>query len=235
MNEPELQRRYNEWHRERLAQSVASAEIDSRQLKFFEWLVGLVGAPAGGSLLDVACGQGDFLAYAASRGFEVSGIDLSDLAVTEARRRLPEAEIQVGSGEALPFENESFDVVTCLGSLEHFPDPIAGARELHRVLALHGTAIVYLPNLFFLGHVWFGIRHGIEPSEGGQSFSETFMSSQGWSRLLTEAGFTVRGYHPWNHIYASDKVSPAVKSVWNLVSRVLPRNAAYCFAFVCSR
>jgi SAM-dependent methyltransferase len=235
MRQTELQRRYNEWHRQRLAQDVAALEIDPRELRFFDWLLGLAPPRAGQSLLDVACGQGHFLAYAASRSLEVSGIDLSDLAVGEARKRLPEADIRVGAAESLPFEDESFDRVTCLGSLEHFPDPPAGAREMQRVLARGGTAIIYLPNLFFLGHVWLGLRHGIEPSEGGQGFSESFKSSQGWAELLSEAGFTVRDYHPWNYIYASEKVSPIVRSIWNLVSRVMPRNGAYCFAFVCSR
>ena len=47
---------------------------------------------------------------------------------------------------------------------------------------------MFVPNLFFLGHVWFGLRHGAQPSEGGQDFSETFRTSEGWRSLLEGSG-----------------------------------------------
>jgi SAM-dependent methyltransferase len=230
----QLQLRYNAWH-SRLGRSTVDAGPDPRQLPMFDWLLAMVGCQAGYSLLDVACGQGEFLAYAASRGLRVSGIDISDFAVDEARRRLPDADIRIGEGESLPFDDQSFDLVSCIGSLEHFPDPVSGAAEMRRVLRKDGSALIFVPNLFFLGHIWFGLRHGTQPTEAGQDFSETFLSSQGWGNLLSEAGFVVRDFHPWNQIYASERVSPAVKLVWNAVSRLVPRNGAYAFAFVCSR
>ena len=91
-----------------------------------------------------------------------------------------------------------------------------------------------MPNLFFLGHVWFGIRHGIQPSEGEQQFSERFLSSRGWMELLEGAGLRVDSWHPWNDIWASPKVGRATIGLWNLLARFAPRNAAYSFAFVCS-
>jgi SAM-dependent methyltransferase len=231
----ELQLRYNEWHRQRLEQPVDVAAIDPRQLEFFALVVDLLTKEAGGPLLDVASGQGQFLSYAASRGLEVSGVDISDVAVEEARRLVPEAVVEVGEAESLPFPDASFDYVTCLGSLEHFPDPLAAASEMSRVLRPDGTVLIFVPNLFFLGHLYFGLRHGVQPTEGGQGFSETYRTSGGWTDLLEEAGLTVREFHPWNHIYASQRVPPAVKALWNRLSRVVPRHGAYAFAFVCTR
>ncbi len=74
----------------------------------------------------------------------------------------------LGRRKSLPFDDESFDLVTCLGSLEHFPDPAASAKEMKRVLKPGGEALIFVPNLFFLGHIWFGLRHGTQPTEGGQ-------------------------------------------------------------------
>lgn len=230
---PELPDHYDRWHEERLA-SGAAPDLDPRELRFFEWLFGLLGAQERDRLLDVACGQGHFLAYARSRGLDVSGVDVSSVAVEAAKARVPEATVQVANAEQLPFADSSFDRVTCIGSLEHVPDPRAGAAEMGRVLRPGGTAVIFLPNLFFLGHVWFGLRRGTQPSEGGQAFSEMFLSSQGWKELLSEEGLEVRAFHPWNYIFASERVSPVMKKAWNVLSRFTPRHGAYAFAYVCT-
>lgn len=105
---------------------------------------------------------------------------------------------------------------------------------MRRVLRPAGTAVIFVPNLFFLGHIYFGLRHGTQPSEGGQGFSEMFLTSQGWSNLLAEAGFEVRRFESWNYIFASDRVSPLTKRLWNRISWLVPRHGAYAFAFVCT-
>ena len=164
---------------------------------------------------------------------DAAGVDVSEVAVEVARKRVPGATVLLGDGQRLPFDDSSFDRVTCIGSLEHFPDPSAGAAEMARVLRPDGQAVVFVPNLFFLGHVWFGVRHGTQPSEGGQAFSEVFLSSEGWTNLLKEAGLEVQSFHAWNFIFASERVRPVVKRAWNALSRFVPRHAAYAFAFVC--
>ena len=211
-----------------------SLDADPRVIRFYAWLFDLLQAEQNSCLLDVACGQGAFLAFAAERGLPVTGVDVSTVAVEAARARVPIATVLVSDGESLPFDDATFDRVTCIGSLEHFPDPGAGVAEMARVLRPGGMAVVFVPNLFFLGHVWFGLRHGTQPSEGGQAFSEVFLSSQGWKDLLTEAGLEVRGVHAWNYIFASERVRPAVKRAWNAMSRFVPRHGAYAFAFVCT-
>ena len=106
---------------------------------------------------------------------------------------------------------------------------------MRRVLDPGGHALVYLPNLYFIGHIYFGLRHGTQPSEGSQAFSETFRTSGGWGELLEEAGLSVLDFHPWNEIYASRKVRPVVQTAWNLMSRFIPKHGASSFAYVCSR
>ena len=222
---------YDSWHR----RHSTAPEIDPRALSFFDWVLDLAEPRARPRLLDVACGAGAFLCRAADRGFEVVGIDVSPTAIELARRRLPEAELHVGDAEQLPFSDSSFDLVTCLGSLEHFPSPERGAAEIARVMRADGQALVFVPNLFFLGHVWFGLRRGTQPSEGGQDFSETFRTSEGWRSLLEGAGLVVERWHPWNKIHASEKVSRTTMRLWNAVSPFVPRHGAYAFAYVCRK
>ena len=49
-----------------------------------------------GSVLDVACGTGTLLEMAGKKGLECYGIDLSEGMLAEAKRKVPEAEIQAG-------------------------------------------------------------------------------------------------------------------------------------------
>jgi SAM-dependent methyltransferase len=208
---------------------------DPRELKICNWILDLLAVERGASLLDVACGTGTFLEQARLRGLAVSGVDVSHVALEQAKTRIPDADLHEGRGEELPFADGAFDYVTCIGSLEHFPDPERGAGEMARVLKPGGRAVVYVPNLFFLGHVWFGLRHGTQPSEGNQQFSEQFLSSEGWRELLDRAGLHVDAWHPWNHIWATEKVGRSTMAVWNVIARFVPKNGAYSFAFVCSK
>jgi len=224
-----IREEYDRWH------SLAEETSDPGEERHHAWVLGLLAAPKGAALLDVACGRGGFLAYAAEQGLQVAGVDISPVAIEAAARRLgPEADLHVAPGESLPFADDSFAYLTCLGSLEHFADPLQGVREIARVLRPGGTALVLVPNLFFLGHVWFGLRHGTQPSEGEQDFSETFRSTQGWRQLLEEGGLEIRALHTWNHVFASPKVRPITMRIWNALARFVPTHGSLHLVFVCS-
>lgn len=67
---------------------------------------------AGDRLLDVACGSGLAIELAGVRGATGAGIDASSRLVAVARDRNPDCDIRVGNMEELPWEAETFDVVT---------------------------------------------------------------------------------------------------------------------------
>ncbi|MCU0504571.1 MAG: class I SAM-dependent methyltransferase [Chloroflexi bacterium] len=99
-------------------------------------------------LLEVACGSGIFLAEQAAHVRHVAGLDLSDIQVGIARRRLADriaagaAEIVKGDATALPWDDGRFSVVTCMGSMEAFPDPGRAVAEMYRVLRPGGRAVM---------------------------------------------------------------------------------------------
>lgn len=99
-------------------------------------------------LVEVACGSGVFLQKHAGHVKRVAGVDLSDIQVGLARRRLRgrisagTAEIVHGDAVALPWEDNTFTAAACLGSLEYFPDPAAVLREMQRVLQPGGRIVV---------------------------------------------------------------------------------------------
>jgi SAM-dependent methyltransferase len=97
-------------------------------------LLDAVRAGAGTRLLDVATGPGFLAAAAAERGAVVVGVDYSPAMVAIARQRYPGADFRAGNGEALEFEDGSFDAVTIAFGLLHMGDPELAIREAHRVL-----------------------------------------------------------------------------------------------------
>lgn len=226
---------YDEWY----VSPGSRYTIDRSESRFYHWIISLFGisrAVQGLKLLDMACGVGKFLSLAEEYGISTYGMDISPVAIYQAKQMASQTDLHVGDGEHLPYENESFDYVTNLGSLEHFPHPEKGASEITRVLKPDGLAVVYLPNEFFVGHIYMAFRYGIEPTEGEQTFSERFSTRLGWQSLLEQSGLKVVGVHKYNRIGATQKISPWLVMLYNLILRpFIPLNLSYCFAFVCRK
>jgi SAM-dependent methyltransferase len=88
---------------------------------------------AGQRVLDVGCGAGVFLELVAKRGAEPHGIDASEALIALAHERLPEADLRVGDMESLPYDDDSFDLVTGFTSFFFANDMVAALREAGRV------------------------------------------------------------------------------------------------------
>ena len=87
-------------------------------------------------VLDVGCGTGATLAAIATRRPDVRlrGIDLSPAMIDVARERLGDgADLRVCDAESLPFPDASVDLVTCVDSFHHYPQPHVALAEMHRV------------------------------------------------------------------------------------------------------
>jgi SAM-dependent methyltransferase len=100
----------------------------------------------GQRLLDVGCGVGLFLCAAEQRGALVAGTDTAVERLEIARWALPDADLRVGGlveqGDALPFDNGTFDVVTTGASLHNGTDRAAVLTELVRVVRPGGRVAV---------------------------------------------------------------------------------------------
>jgi SAM-dependent methyltransferase len=99
--------------------------------------------PSSPRILDAGCGSGRMLQELERYG-QVTGIELDPRAAEVARSR-GHGEVRVGSLEELPWEAESFDLITCLDVLEHTPDDRLTLTELRRVCAPGGWLLLTVP------------------------------------------------------------------------------------------
>ena len=115
-------------------------------LGFADELVQAAELSHGHRLLDVATGTGIVLRRARERhpGLgRATGLDLNASMLAVARQNSPpEVELVEGSALSMPFEDGSFDVLTCQQGVQFFPDRIQAFSEFHRVLADGGHAVV---------------------------------------------------------------------------------------------
>ena len=102
-----------------------------------------------GSVLDVGCGPGVMADALLEQRFRYSGIDISDGMIAECCAKYadrPGAEFAVADAQSLPFNEESFDVVLCLGALEYMPNVDQAMHEMVRVLTRDGTLVFSMLN-----------------------------------------------------------------------------------------
>lgn len=99
----------------------------------------------GDRVLDVACGTGLVAREAAKRvaaASQVTGLDLNEGMLAVARRIRPEIDWRLGDALELPFDDESYDVVTCQFALMYFPDRLSALNEMLRVLKPTGRLAI---------------------------------------------------------------------------------------------
>ena len=107
----------------------------------------LASLPPSPSIVDVATGPGTLALLAAGEGATVSAIDFSPAMIANLRRRAKElglsiADVRIGDGQDLPYDDNTFDGAFSMVGLIFFPDRAAGFRELHRVLRPGRCAVV---------------------------------------------------------------------------------------------
>lgn len=189
---------------------------------------------SGEQVLDVACGLGGWLRTCSSRGAQVAGIDLSAVAIEQARQGFDAAELHVGEAETLPFDDDRFDLVTCLGSLEHFIDPERALREMVRVARPDGRFVLLVPNADFLTR-----KLGLFGGTYQKDAMEVVRTLEEWDALFKAAGLRVerrwRDLHVLSHswIFRNGLVAAVPRLLQALALCVWPLRWQYQVYHLC--
>lgn len=146
------------------------------------------GAVTGRLVLDVGCGDGDFLLAARKAGWSVVGTERGErLSEIKLLKVLPDlASVKAEFGES------SFDAVTCWHTLEHFYDPSAVLLEIRKLLKSDGVVLIAVPD-FGGWQSRFFRQHWLHLDVPRHLWHLTTNSLQG---LLNKCGFRVkRSWH----------------------------------------
>ncbi len=137
----EVSERAEQWGRLWGSRATDWDMTEAQQVPTYEAALDRIGIGSGQKVLDLGCGTGMFLRLAADRGAETFGLDASEALLELAGERAPEADLRLGDMEALPYEDDSFDVVTGFSSFFFAVDMVAALREAGRV-AKPGAPVV---------------------------------------------------------------------------------------------
>lgn len=173
--------------------------IRACQEELYRWRATRTASPL--RMLDVGCGTGTLLAMTArDAGIELLvGLDYSATMIRKAAEKAERLGLAsklravVGDAERLPFQDESFDVLTCCNSFHHYPDQASAVAEFRRVLRKGGLMVLidgFRDNV--IGWVIFDVFvEKIEKHVHHVSWSEA-------RRLAEEAGFSQVGQRKLN-------------------------------------
>jgi ubiquinone/menaquinone biosynthesis C-methylase UbiE len=202
-------------------------------------MLSLLKVQPGQSLADIGCGLGYTLDMAAERGLNAVGIDISVVALQQAKKenRYP-TNVLLGEAEHLPFPKFAFDYVMILGSLEHFLDLPSAVREAARILKPEGRAAILVPNSHHIRSVYNVYKHG-EVVSDAQDF-ERVATRKEWERLFYTNGLNILSVHKYDigMARAQKKGSELFWYFYNIMFRLLgnrwiPLNLTYTFIFIC--
>lgn len=166
--------------------------------------------PGHNRLLDVGCGNGEFLLRARSQGWDVTGLDLDEAALSHAKA----AGLNVIRGDTTDaaFELAGFDAITCHQVIEHSHEPLEFLKTLHGWLRPGGTLWIGTPNIAADLHRRFGRDwYPLHPPQ-----HLTVFHPEALIRLMQHAGFRQialrpRGYNETHY----DRISTEIASPTN--------------------
>jgi len=147
MGSPDVARNRAFWdeqsdeYQRRNAEFIAHPDVRWGLWQITDAELGALGAVAGKNVLELGCGAGQFGAALARAGARVTGLDVSPRQLEHARASGVEFPLVLGSADALPLPDASFDLVVADHGANRFVDPYAFVPEVARVLRPGGLFV----------------------------------------------------------------------------------------------
>lgn len=128
----------------------------------------LEGKISGRNLLDIGCGLGFLMKICQDNGWQVQGVDISDIAVEYARDTLG-LSVELKRIEDVDFGGRKFNLILALGLLEHLEQPVEFIKRCYNLLEENGVLLIEAPNFgsifrkitrrFWVGFTPYRIQH----------------------------------------------------------------------------
>jgi len=148
--------------------------------------------PCGCAAVDIGCGDGYFSGKLRRLGYEVSGIDISPVAIDKASKEHPECKFIIHDlSRPLPFHDNSFNLAWCSENLEHLFSPFTVLKEIYRILQPRGRLLCTVPYhglVKNIGIAIFAFERHYDPTYP----HIRFFTKKSLSKIIEAAGFKIR-------------------------------------------
>jgi ubiquinone/menaquinone biosynthesis C-methylase UbiE len=102
----------------------------------------------GDKVLEIGCGIGSVVFELSKQGYDVTGTDISNAAITYGLKKYGDIRLEVQPAETLPYEDKSFDIVLSFDLFEHIAQIDRHVSEVARVLRPGGSYLFQTPNKY---------------------------------------------------------------------------------------
>lgn len=178
-----------------------------------------------GLVLDIGCAFGIYSAFLRNLGNYVISLDASKRMVSEGNSRFNELTFTRGRAEELPFKDDTFNAVLCVGTLIYSSDRKKFLAELYRALRKRGKLCVIERNRSSPLH---GIIGKIKRNEKYVDARSSYFTKGEMKKLLTEADFKI------TKISGDEIALPVFSGATHKLAETFP-SFAYFLVFECEK
>ena len=187
--------------------------------------------------MDIACGRGNFLSQASQEKICCYGVDISEKVISIAKAQKGKKELVIADAENLPWLDNSFDMISCLGSLEHFLHPEKALSEMIRVARDDTSFCILVPNFFSCDNIEWVRKTGKPPTHSQEL--ERFATRWEWQEFLEENALKVKKiikYNGFPKLFEIKNGKIKLKSLKKFFRRFfIPFNLCSSFIFICEK
>ena len=183
-----------------------------------------------GRLLEVGCGDGDFLVSAEADGWQVTGVDYSAAACEKTRRRLKNGEVLCGELQPFRLPAEQFDLCVISDVIGHVRSPLDFLREIHRVLKPGGTLFIATPSTDswsarFMRQKWMEFK-AEHLAYFDRKTIQTALFKSGFQEVIVQPGWKILNFDYVKMHFERFPV-PLLTPVVNIMARIMPHRMQF--------
>ena len=131
---PEIANSYDDYY-----QSDFGKKVDRIEQDIIDYLIKEIPRS---EMLELGCGTGHWSDYFSKKGFNVTGIDISDAMLNVAKNKKINVKFKIADSQNIPFNDESFQIISSITMLEFVDNPDKVIKEIYRVLKKGGWLIL---------------------------------------------------------------------------------------------